>query len=300
MYIGVDVGGTKVAAATLEEGEPGQSHVVPTDTSSTDALVDQLVTAIEAVRTSDTDAVGIGVPSVIDAESGQARYSVNVPLKGVPLRDLLTERLGLPVYVENDANCAALAEAFRGEELVTRDLVMYTIGTGVGGGIVIGGRLFRGATGGAGEMGHQIIGMDLSGAVPDPREKFPQPGSLEALARGGELDRLARDIGLDGGKAAVKAAQEGNEEAIAAVRHIGERVGIGIANAINIFDPEEVVIGGGVSAAGDLLLAPARDVARRFVLPGVGTKTTIRLARRGPEAGVVGAALNAWHEHESG
>ena len=116
-FIGVDVGGTKVAAALLERGEPGESHLVKTETGSTDALLDQLVEAIEAVRADDTRAVGIGVPSVIDFATGRIRYSVNIPLADVPLRELLTDRVGLPVYVENDASCAALSEAYEGEEL---------------------------------------------------------------------------------------------------------------------------------------------------------------------------------------
>ncbi|MEA2124611.1 MAG: glucokinase, partial [Solirubrobacteraceae bacterium] len=190
-FIGVDVGGTKVAAALLERGEPGESHIVPTELASADALIDQIVEAIDSVREAggdDVRAVGIGVPSVVDFHSGRIRYSVNVPLADVPLRDLITERVELPVYVENDASCAALAEAYQGEELVTSDLVMYTVGTGVGGGLVLGGRLYRGATGAAAEMGHQIIGMDLSGEVPPGTDKFPQTGSLEDLAAGRELD----------------------------------------------------------------------------------------------------------------
>jgi glucokinase len=296
-FIGVDVGGTKVAAALIDDGEPGEPHVVPTATASSEELLDQLVAAVDAVRTPETRAVGIGVPSVIEFATGRIRYSVNVPLADLPLRQLLTDRIGLPVFVENDASCAALAEAYEGTRLVTSDLVMYTVGTGVGGGVVIGGRLFRGHTGAAPEMGHQIIGMALDGdAVPEGAEKFPQAGSLESLAAGRVLDRLARESGFDDGKAAVEAAREGDEAARRAVRWIGERLGVGIANAINIFDPAEVVIGGGVSAAGDLLLEPAREVAQRFVLPGVGAETTIRLARRGPEAGVVGAGLIAAQE----
>jgi len=312
-FIGVDVGGTKVAAATLERGEPGDTHVVPTDTASSDALLDQLVAAVETVRGPGARAVGIGVPSVVEFATGRIRYSVNVPLADLPLRALLTERIGLPVYVENDASCAALAEAYQGEELVASDLVMYTIGTGVGGGLVLGGKLYRGATGAAPEMGHQIIGLALEDGVPMPSsDDFPRPGSLERFAAGRELDRLAErfareladsalaavlaETGKVSGRDAVEAAQAGDEAGTRAVRLLGERLGIGIANAINIFDPREVVIGGGVSAAGELLLAPAREVAARYTLTGVGTETTIRIARRGPEAGVVGAALIAVQE----
>ena len=295
-FIGVDVGGTKVAAAAVERGEPGESHIVRTETTNADALLDQLVASIETVRGPDTQAVGIGVPSVVEFATGRIRFSVNVPLADLPLRELLSARVGLPVYVDNDASCAALAEAYEGDRLVATELVMYTVGTGVGGGIVLGGRLYRGHTGAAAEMGHQIVAMDLDAGVPPASEKFPQADSLERWAAGRELDRLVSAHGFADGRAAVAAAQAGDTEAIAALRTLGERLGIGIANAINIFDPAEVVIGGGVSAAGELLLGPAREVAARYVLHGVGTETTIRLARRGGEAGVVGAALVAMQE----
>jgi glucokinase len=312
-FIGVDVGGTKVAAASLERGVLGESHVVPTDTGSADALLDQLCDAVDAIRGSNAKAVGIGVPSVVEFKTGRIRYSVNIPLADLPLRQMLTERLGLPVYVENDANCAALAEAYEGEHLVSEHLVMFTVGTGVGGGLVLGGKLYRGATGAAPEMGHIIIGLDLTDGAPQAQERFPQPGSLEHLAAGTELDRLAgrfarehpgsalgrvlRERGKLVGRDAVEAARAGDEAGLKAVRLLGERLGVGVANAINIFDPCEVVIGGGVSAAGELLLEPVREVAKRFIVPGVGTEATIRLARRGAEAGLVGAALIAVQEY---
>jgi glucokinase len=144
-----------------------------------------------------------------------------------------------------------------------------------------------------------IIGLDLENGVPQPAPRFPQPGSLEWLGRGGALAELAQRLLGDPqatGRVAVAAAQAGDARGIEALRILGERIGIGVANAINLFDPAEIVIGGGVSAAGELLLEPIRATAARFVLPGVGTETTIRLARRGPEAGVLGAALLAAQE----
>ena len=294
-FIGLDVGGTKVAAAAWRDGVLTPSVVRPTELASADALIDQLVALVEDVRDPDAAAVGIGVPSVVEYATGRIRFSVNIPLADLPLRQILSERIGLPVFVENDANCAALAEAHE----TTTDLVMFTVGTGVGGGVVIGGRVFHGVTGAAPEMGHIIIGADLSQGAPSSGERFPQPGSLESLASGSTLDELARELLSDPaatGRDAVAAAQRGDAAGREALRILGERLGIGIANAINLFDPREVVIGGGVSAAGDLLLIPAREAAKRFVLPGVGTETTIRLARRGPEAGVLGAALLAAQE----
>jgi glucokinase len=294
-FIGVDVGGTKVSVAALEGTTLSEPTLRPTHLDSSEGLVDQLAELITAAGPA--DAVGIGVPSVVDFATGTARHSVNVPLRDVPLRRLLTERLGLPVFVDNDATVAALAEAHDDDlNQIAQTLVLFTIGTGVGGGIVIGGRIYRGATGGAAELGHQLIGAVLEDGAPTHSDEAPQPGSLERLAAGRALDALGRERGFPDGPAVVLAARGGDASALEAVRILGERLGVGIANAINVFDPEQVVIGGGVSAAGELLLEPARAVARRFVLPGVGTRTEIRLARYGPRAGVRGAALLAGQE----
>jgi len=292
--IGVDVGGTKVSVAVLSGDRLSEPRVQPTDRSDSDALLDQLVRAVQDVAADDgIAAVGMGVPSVVDWESGRVRSSVNIPLKDVPLREVLSDRLGVPVFVDNDASVAALAEA---EASGAKHLVMFTLGTGVGGGVIIDGRVFRGATGAAPELGHWIIGADLERGVPEHRDRFPQPASLEALASGTALDRLARDRGFKDGPAVVEAAQVGDDSAREVVALLGRRLGVGIANAINAFDPEVVAIGGGVSVAGDLLLDPARETAARFVLPGVGSRTEIRAAQTGREAGVHGAALLAAHE----
>jgi glucokinase len=314
--VGVDLGGTKVAAAALRDRDLGDSLIKPTDRSSGDALIDQIVAMVEEVRERDLAAVGVGVPSIVEFSTGRVVSSANVPLKDVPLREVLSDRLGTRVFVDNDATVAALAEAHDSDlRLVSHDLVMLTVGTGVGGGLVLGGRIYRGATGGAGELGHTIVGIDLSAKVPAPAERFPQPGSLEYVAAGAALDRLAAraaeeqpDSALgrlraDGkevtGVEAVDAAQSGDEAAGRIIEVWGERLGIGIANAINTFDPEEVVIGGGGARAGELLLEPARRVAGAYVLPGLGGRTTIRVARHGVRAGVLGAALLAVHELEA-
>jgi len=292
--IGVDVGGTKVAVAPLEDGVLGDVHTRPTEKSSPDALVDQLVEAIE--QCGPADAVGLGIPSVIDAARGMAMSSVNIPLQHVPLRDILGKRLNIAVHVDNDASVAALAEAHDETGTVIADsLVMYTVGTGVGGGLVFGGRIYRGATSSAAELGHTIVFADPSGGAPQP-EGFPQPGSLERHAAGRALDALAAERGLTDGRGAVAAAERGDGAGLECLQIVGERLGLAIANAINTFDPELVVVGGGVSAAGELLLAPARRVAQEFTMKGLGSKTEIRIARYGPDAGVRGAALLALTE----
>ena len=312
-FIGIDVGGTKIACATLQAGQLSESHLQHTSLASQQELLDQLINAIDKSRTADTRAVGIGVPSLIEFETGRIRSSVNIPLKDVPLRQLLTDRLGLPVYVENDASCAALAEAFRDGRMAVPHLVMFTVGTGVGGGLVLNGRLYRGATGTASEVGHTVIGLDLENGAPPHNGVFPQAGSLEVLASGRALDHLAeeaakadensflgRRLTREGGVTghdAVDGARVGDEASVRCLRILGERLGIGIANAITMFDPLEIVIGGGVSAAGELLLGPARETAWKYAVPGAGTQCEIRLARHGPRAGVLGAALLAAQEY---
>ena len=296
-FIGVDVGGTKIAVALLDGTTLLEPVLQRTERSSAEALVTQLVAAVRAAG--DAAAVGVAVPSVVDWETGRIRSSVNIPLQDVPLREVLREQLGVPVFVDNDATCAALAEAYDDEGmLVARHLVMFTVGTGVGGGIVIGGRVYRGATGAAAEIGHTIVGADLRRVPFAHEDDFPQPGSLESLASGSALNEIARDYGITPGRV-IDAAHHGDAGAVAAIELLGRRLGVGIANAINTFDPDLVVVGGGVSAAGELLLAPAREEACRYRLTGVGTRTEIRRARYGPLAGVRGAALLAGHELEA-
>ena len=311
-FIGIDVGGTKIAVAGLEAGELSESNLLHTELDDQERLIDQIVGAIEDARTPDTRAVGIGVPSLVEFATGRIASSVNIPLQDVPLRELLSDRCGLPVYVDNDASAAALAEAFEDGRLSCPHLVLFTVGTGVGGGLVLNGRLYRGAVGMAAEVGHTIVGLDLAHGAPRASGKFPQEGSLEMLASGRALDQLAeaaaredpnsflgkrltRDGGVPGHDV-VDGAREDDAAALRCLEILGERLGIGIANAINVFDPLEVVIGGGVSAAGDLLLEPARRTALEHVVPGAGSATTIRLARHGPRAGVLGAALIAAQE----
>ncbi len=288
----------------------------PTEASSAEGLVDEIVAAVERARKARTEAVGVGVPSVVEFSSGRVRSSVNLHMADFDLSGILQDRLGVPVFVDNDATVAAIGEAFdeSGRALV-ENLVLLTVGTGIGGGLVLGGKVYRGSTGGAGELGHTLVGASLGDGAPDPG-RFPQPGSLESLAAGRVLDRIGAEVAREypgsklgrwatggehiDGHDVVKAAKEGDEVAIGALHVLGERLGIGIANAINTFDPDEVVIGGGVSVAGELLLGPARDAALSYVLPGVGTRTEIRLAQHGAGAGVRGAALLAQLELAAG
>jgi glucokinase len=324
--IGMDLRPSRVTLAPMRRGQLGESLVQPPERSDPATLIDQLAAMAASARMDDVRAVGIGVPRIVEFETGRVvstsraaspgtNGAVDLPLADVPLRRVLEERLGVPVFVDNDANVAALAEAYDEEvERVARHLVLFTVGTHVGGGLVLGGRIYRGATGAAGEFGHTILGLDLAGAVPAPMG-FPQPGSLEFVAAGHALDRLAtvaRRVHPESALArlraegkpvlsahVVEAALDGDESAARMVEIWGQRIGIAVANAIHTFDPEEVVIGGDAASAGILLLEPARRVALEYVLPGLGTHTTIRLARHGLHAGVLGAALLARSELET-
>ena len=225
------------------------------------------------------------MPSVVDFATGRVRASVNVPLADIALRDVLRERLGIPVVVDNDATCAALAEAYDDDgALVARHLVMFTVGTGVGGGIVIDGRIYRGATGAAAELGHTIIGADLRSTPFAHADDFPRPARSSRSPPAACSTSSARELGLPdastrrGRRATVTRAR------CAAIDLLGRRLGVGIANAINTFDPDLVVVGGGVSRRGRAA-ARARPRGGRALRAG-----RRRHARRGSCQARYGAA----------
>ena len=314
--IGIDVGGTKVAAQLLGPNGLAEHRQQPTRLDDADALIDQFVELVGlAAGDQKYGAVGIGVPSIVRFATGQIAASTNIPLQGVALRSVLGDRLGVPVFVDNDATVAALAEAHdENFQLASRNLVAITVGTGIGGGVVIDGHIFRGASGGGGELGMTLIGLEINHDVQQPGEKFPQHGSLEWLAAGHGIDRSAAAAAAEypdsalgrlvaSGKTvlgadAVAAAHDGDEVAARVVRRWAHALGVGIANAINTFDPEEVVIGGGAIAAGDLLLQPAIEIAHGYTHPGLRGLASVRFARWGATAGVLGAALLAAQELE--
>src|SRR3954452_16069752 len=193
--IGVDVGGTKVAAARVD-GSRCVAHVEqPTELGSSEKLIEQIESVVREVIESEgePEAIGVGLPSQIDFATGTVVASVNIPLEGVPLGKELGDRLKIPVHVDNDANCAALAEAYFVEGGPASHLVMYTLGTGVGGGAVIDGRIFRGANGLGAELGHVVIQAD----GPECPGSCPSRGCLEALASGTALGRDARELAAE-------------------------------------------------------------------------------------------------------
>jgi glucokinase len=240
---------------------------------------------------------------MIDQRRGEAVDSVNVPLAGIPFRDRLRERFGVPAAIENDANAAALAEHRYGAGRGSRHMVMLTLGTGVGGGLVLDGKLYRGAAGAAAELGHITIELD----GPPCQGRCPGRGHLEVLASGTAADRYAReaakrspegDLGLAAAEGkqvdarlAVELAAEGPGDAREVLAHVGHHLGVGIASLVNVFNPELVVIGGGFARAGDLLVEPARKVVSETALAPARDEVRIVPALLGVEAGLIGAGL---------
>lgn len=272
------------------------------------AVLDAVAAIVEeagAAAGGDVLGVGFGIPSLIDHARGIAVSTVHLPIRDVPFRDLMAERLGLPVWVDNDANVAMLAEHRFGAARGAEHALLLTLGTGIGGAIVVDGRLVRGALGSAGELGHMVVDFD----GPWCQGNCPNRGCLEALASGTALgcDALAAaHAHPDGalghalqegrsitGALVTELAHDGDPGAMGVLRRVGEYLGVGITSLVNIFNPSIVVVGGGVIAAGELLLAPAREVvAARALSP---SRETVRIvpARFGTESGMLGAAVLA-------
>jgi glucokinase len=312
LVIGVDIGGTKLVAGIIDARD-GDVRVygrvqrrAPSESQA--AVLDALIDAVQEVRAGaagEIAAVGFGIPSLIDRARGVAVTAVNLPLVDVRFESVMAERLDIPVYVDNDANVAMLAEHRFGAAQGAEHAAMLTIGTGIGGGLLLNGEIYRGSIGSAAELGHMVIDQD----GPRCQGNCPNHGCLEAMASGTALAREALALALAfphsalgqahaagreiSGPLVTELAHDGDTAAIDALTLIGERLGVGIANLVNIFNPEFVVIGGGVIAAGELLLEPARRVvAERALSPSKDVVQIVR-ARFGAESGMVGAAALA-------
>ena len=305
--IGVDIGGTKIAAGVVaEDGRILDRVRVPTPPDDEPATLAALHAVVDELRDRDprVEAIGVGAAGLVERPGGNARWAPHNTYRRLELRRLLHERTGLPTSVDNDGNAAAWAEARFGAGAVSDDLVLVNVGTGIGGGLVLNGQLYHGEHGFAGELGHLIV--DPGG----DRCPCGNRGCLEAMASGSTLGRLGREAAaadpggrlaalaggpdLVTGEVVFAAAAEGDKPALALFERVGHWLGVGIASLVTIFDPDLVVVGGGVAATGDLLLAPARASFERYVhardhrdLPPVVP------ARLGADAGLVGAATLA-------
>jgi glucokinase len=288
--IGVDLGGTKIATGSIDaEGTLHERHEVSTPIESQEALLDAISSAIEPLAGAAVGAIGFGIPSVIDRRSGTVLGSTNIPLRDVSLRDVIEERFGVPTVIENDGNVAALAEWRLGAGQDRDDLVMLTLGTGVGGGLVLGGSLYRGIA----ELGHVVVLAD----GPPCQGNCNGRGHLESFASGSAADRAAEKLWGEGANAEllVGRAQEDDPEALEALAGIGHLLGAAIGSFVNTFGPELVIVGGGFGiAAFDFLVPSALEIARReTVEPDVLAVRIVRAELRS-DAGLIGAGLIAF------
>jgi glucokinase len=303
--IGVDIGGTKVGALLVsEEGEVLAEERADTPRENVDATIEVVSRLAKTLgEHGDAVAIGVGVAGMVDAEAGVLRFAPNLDWTEVPARDLVAEQTGLPCVVDNDANTAAWGEYRFGAGVGHSELLVVTVGTGIGGGIISGGRLFRGAGGFAAEIGHIIV--EPGG----PWCGCGNRGCWEQVASGKALDRAAREAAesrpdsliadLAGTHAPVgrhiwEAARQRDRMATSILKEVGRRLGEGIAGLVNVLDPEAVVVGGGVVDIGDLLLEPAREAfAGAVEAPEHRPEVPLLAARLGNHAGAIGAGALA-------
>jgi len=288
--IGVDLGGTKILAGVVaRDGTIGRTIEIPTPDAAQEQVLGAIDAVVEDLLEDGAVAIGYGVPLNIDRRTGVALRAVNLPLHQVHFPDRARARYGLPAGVENDGNAAALAEWRLGAGRGASDLIMLTLGTGVGGGLVIDDRLYRGWA----ELGHVVV---VAAGQPCQGNCHGR-GHLEAHASGLAADRAAAELYGPGADAPVLVARAraGDAAAIGALEEIGRLLGAAIGSLVNIFDPDTVIIGGGFgAAAADLVLEPARLAARAEAIQPADETLRIVEAELGDEAGLIGAALVAF------
>ena len=307
--IGIDAGGTKLLGGVVDEGlvVHHRVHRVWRGADRQETL-DIFLEAVEEVRAAapEVEAVGFGIPALVEWETGVARWCNHLPLQGVRFRDLMSERLGLPVVVDNDGNASVLAESRVGAGAGARHVVMVSLGTGIGTGLFLDGRVYRGSTGLGAELGHSVL--DIHGG--ECPSACPGRGCFETLVSGNAIGReglrlaaerpdsalgrrLAAGREITGG-IVTELAHSGDEAARGVLAEIGERLGYGLVGVVNVFNPEVIVIGGGAVRAGELLLEPARAVLFERAMPPVREGVRLVPAHFGDEAGMMGAALLAF------
>jgi glucokinase len=308
--IGVDVGGTKLAGGVVDQDlRVHQRLQRPVDARDTIALLNTVEEAVKELISDapgEVAAVGFGIPSLMDRRSGISVVAINLPLDNVRFEALMSERLGLPVAVDNDGNVAALAEHRAGAGRGADHMLLLTIGTGVGGGVILNGQVYRGSIGSGAELGHMVIALD----GPPCQGNCPNNGCLETMASGTALAREARQIAAErpdsglgralrsgrelNGELVTELAHDGDRSAMEVLRLIGSRLGIALSSYVNIFNPEVIVVGGGVLAAGEMVLEPARAEVAARALPPSRDNVRVVAAHYGSEAGMIGAAALAF------
>jgi glucokinase len=289
--IGVDLGGTKILAGIVRrDGTIGETLEVATPTHSQEELVTELERVVDRLLgTNQVAALGFGVPCQVDQRRGVATGAVNIPLVDVPLRDRMTSRFALPTGIENDGNAATFAEWRLGAGRGTDDLVMLTLGTGVGGGLVIDGAFYRGWA----ELGHIVIDYD----GPPCQGLCTGRGHVESLCSGTAANRIAQEVlgGDASSRELIAQARDGVPEAVDGIAGLGRHLGAALGSLANIFDSKLALVGGGFGlAAFDLIVGPARELVAREALPPADEELRIEQAELGEEAGLLGAGLVAF------
>jgi glucokinase len=297
LVIGVDLGGTKTLGARIyPNGDVERHHEVATPIDSQEDLLAGLDALVEELLDDDVKAIGFGIPSRIDQRTGRAVASVNIPLADLDFRDRMSERFRLPVGIDNDANAAAIAEWKIGAAQGANDVVMLTLGTGVGGGLILGGKPYRGSTGAGAELGHVVI-------VHDGRPcSCGGHGHIESYASGHAAKLLATEaFGEEtDARKLVQLAFQGDEKAKEILADIGAHLGSGLGSIVNLFNPELIVVGGGFAASWHFISGPMEERMRAEALPPAKDQAKIVRAQLGTVAGVVGAGFVAIEALETG
>ena len=308
-YLGIDLGGTNIAAGLVtEDGDLLYKASVPTRSQMghKQVIADMIALCRQVMAESGASpdgiaSIGIGAPGHIDRARGVVVFAGNLGFAQVPVCGPISQALGLPTYIENDANCAALAESFVGAARGAKDSITVTLGTGIGGGILIGGKINTGAYGGGGEIGHIIICMDGELCTCGCRGCWEAYASATALIRQAKaaaaqspqsllVKNAAGDLASITGKAVFDAAEQGDETARAVITAYLRYVAVGLANLIDTLEPETIALGGGICAQGERILGPIRAMLEQLVFGGV-LKTNIVVAALGNDAGIIGAAM---------
>ena len=307
--LGIDVGGTKINGFRVaRDGTVLQREVAATPADDSEATMTATIDVARELLDDGVVAIGVGAAGLVDANQGVLRFAPNIAWRELPIASRITDAFGIPCQVDNDANAAAWAEWRFGAGRGYRHMLLVTVGTGIGGGIVAGRRLFRGAHGFAAEVGHIIVEPDgplcgcgnrgcweqvASGAAIGRlgrRAVREDPDSVLAMLAGGNPDAVT-------GVMVSEAAEAGDETARGILAEVGRRLGEGVAGLVNILDPQVVVVGGGVAEAGELILGPTRRAFEDSV-EGVEHRPAVPIvaAQLGNDAGAIGAATLALEE----
>lgn len=308
LNIGIDLGGTNIAAGIVDEN--GKILAKASTPTLAKRPVEEIVADMAKVCKKAADkagcglngigSIGVGIPGTVDNERGVAVYTCNVPMENTPLRDMLQEYINKPVYIENDANAAALGE-YKINGNGAKSFIFITLGTGVGGGIILDGRIYRGFNGVGGELGHMTLvsGGELCGC--GKRGCWEQYASVTALVRQTKaamekhpeslMHKIVQTYGKVSGRTAFEAAKKGDRAGAAVVEQYLEYVADGIVSILNIFQPEKILIGGGISHEGDYLLGPVKEFVYKYDYNRYMPKTEIEIAKLFNDAGIIGAAM---------